>query len=179
MIFLAGQFWIRVVCGIIHVKILVLADICALQIGVERFHRFFRADVAKHAVGLQRIAPSFRCAQKFHLGEIAILNRAPFHRCKRRRALAHVFERLGHVFGGDVHRGHLERQILVIAQFEFRQHFKNRAEFQRLPFVEIQFIHLRLRHWRKFLLRHRFFHPLRHQRLQHFSLDVLREFPPD
>jgi hypothetical protein len=90
-------------------------------------------------------------------------------------ALAHLFEGFRHVFFGNVHRGHLELQLFVIAQFEFRQHFKYCPELQRLPFVEIQLVHLRLRDGRQFLFGNGLFHALGHQRLQHFSFDVIRE----
>ena len=124
---------------------------------------------------MQRIAPAFRRAEEFHLSKVAILNRAALDGRKRCGTFAHLFERFRHVLVRDVHRGHVELQALVITQFEFRQHFEDRAELQRLALVEIQLIHLRLRNWGEFLFGHGFFHALRHQRLQHFSLDVICE----
>ena len=60
-------------------------------------------------------------------------------------------------------------------RLEFRQHFEDRAEFQRLAFVEIEFFDLRLRNRSQFLLGDGFFDALGHQRLQHFALDVVGE----
>ena len=128
---------------------------------------------------MQRIAPAFRRAEQFHLGKVAVLNRTPLDWRKRRGPLAHLLQRLRHVRVRDVHSGHFERQVFVIAQLEFRKHFKNSAKLQRLALVEIELVHLWLRNGRQFLFGNRFFHALRHQRLQHFSLDVLREFSPD
>ena len=156
-----------------------IARVGAFQVRVERLHRFFRADVAQHALCLQRIAAAFRRAQQFHLRKVAVLNRPPLHWRERGRALPHFLERLRRVLVGNVHRRHFERQVLVIAQLELRQHFKDGAKLQRLAFVEIQLVHLRLRNRRQFLLRYRFLHALRHQRLQHFSLDVFGKLPPD
>ena len=179
VIFLAREFGVRIIRRIFHVKILVVASIRALQVGVERLHRFFRSDVAQHAVRLQRIAAAFRRAQQLHLSKVTVLNRPPFYGRKRCGTLTHLFQGFRYVVFRDIHRGHLEFQPFVIAQLKFRQHLKHGAKLQRLAFVEIQLVHFWLRNRRELLLRHRFLHAFGHQRLQHFALDVLRESPPN
>ena len=66
-------------------------------------------------------------------------------------------------------------EILVIAQLEFRQHFEHRAEFQRLAFLEFDFVHFRARDGNEFLLVERLFEIFRHERLHHFALNVVGE----
>ena len=177
---LAGELGVGIVGGIGHVEILVVADIRAAQILVERLHRFFGADVAEHAVGLQRFAAAVGSAHQFQLRDSRRLRPArPSDGSKRRGALAHLLESLCDVLVGHFHRGHFNFQILVIAQLKFRQNFEDRAEFQRLAFGEIQLVHLRLRDRSQFLLGDGFFDALGHQRLQHFALDVVREAAAD
>ena len=144
VIFLSRKLWVGIIRGILHVKILVVAHIRAFQVRIERLHRLFRADVAQHAVGLQRIAAALRRAQQFHLREVAVLDRPAFHGRKCRCPLPHFFQSFRDVFVGDVHRGHFQFQPFVTSQFEFRQHVENRAKLQRLPLIEVQLVHFRL-----------------------------------
>ncbi len=61
---LAGELGVGIVGGIFDVEILVVADVCAAQILVERLHGFFGADVAQHAVGLHRFAAAIGRAHR-------------------------------------------------------------------------------------------------------------------
>ena len=74
-----------------------------------------------------------------------------------------------------VHFRHFDFQVLVIAQRKLPAALQRRAEFHRLPFHEFHLVHLRLRDGSQFLLRDRLVDLLRHQRLQHFTLDVVRK----
>src|SRR5207302_1393644 len=68
-----------------------------------------------------------------------------------------------------------EFKTLIASQLEFRHHLEHRAKLHRLAFIEVQLLHFRLRNRREFLLRQGLFHALRHKRLQHFALNVVRE----
>src|SRR5215472_16871357 len=179
MKFLPGKLWVGIIGRILHIKILVVAYIRGLQIRIEGLHRFFRANVAQHAVRLERIPAAFRRAEQLHLREVTVLDGPTFDRCKRRRPLAHLLQGLLYVILGDVHGGHFQFQPLVTAQVEFRHHFEDRAKLQRLSFVEVQLVHFRLGNRRQLLFRYGLFHALWNQRLQHFPLYVFRESPPD
>ena len=101
--------------------------------------------MAKHVIGLQRIASALRGAHEFHLGEVAILNGTALYRRKRRGPLLHFLQRLRNILVGDVHRGHFQFQPFVATQFKFRHHFEDGAEFHGLAFIEVQLVHFRLR----------------------------------
>ena len=112
---------------------------------------------------------------EFHLNEIVVLDDAAFDRRERRSALLHFRERVGHAFVGDGHFRHLDFHVLVVAQRKFRQHFKRGAEFQRLAFVVLQLVDLRLRNGCEFLFGDGLFDVFGNERLQHFALDVAGE----
>ena len=156
-----------------------IADVRAAQVFIERLHGLFSADVAENAVRFERIAAARRSSQQLQLHEIAIFNSAPFHGSQSRRALAHLFERFRHVRFGNVHDRHFDFQALVVPQLEFRQHFENSAELQRLAFGEIQLFNLRLRDRSQLLLRHSLFHAFGHELLQHLAFDVVGKSPPN
>ena len=52
MEFLSRELLIRIVGRIVNVKFLVIADVRATQVLVERLHGLFGADVTEHAVCL-------------------------------------------------------------------------------------------------------------------------------
>ncbi len=108
---------------------------------------------------------------------VAVLDDAPFDRGKRRRPLAHLFESLRNVRVGDIHRGHFDREALVIPKLEFREDFEDGAELQRLALGKIELLNLRLRNGCPLLFRDGFFDALWYERLQHFALDIFRESP--
>ena len=114
-ILFAGQLGVRIVGGIVDVKALVIAGTSAFQISIELLHGFFSANMAKNAIGLQRIAAALRCAEKLHLGKVAVRDGAALDRRKGCGTLAQLFERFRHVLVRNVHRGHLELQALVVA----------------------------------------------------------------
>jgi len=66
--------------------------------------------MAKHALGLQRIASAFRCSQQFHCAN-RVLDSPPLDRRKRRRR-SRILKRLGHVLVGNAIRGISKGQIL-------------------------------------------------------------------
>ena len=70
-------------------------------------------------------------------------------------------------------------QILVIAQLEFRQHFEDRAELQRLAFFELDFIHFGASDRDQFFLVERFLEVFGHERLHHFALNIFGEAAAD
>ena len=109
--------------------------------------------------------------------EIAVFRRASFYWDKRRRALAHLLHHLIHLRVAGFHRVHLYFQALVLAQLKLRQHLEHRAELQRLAFLEFDLVHFRPRHRHEFLLVKRLLQVFRHQRLQHFALNVVRKSP--
>ena len=110
--------------------------------------RFFGAEVAENAVGLERFAAAFGRADQLELDVVAVLRGAAFDGSECGGAFAHFFESFGDVVVGDVHGGHFELQIFVIAELKFGKHFEDRAEFQRLAFVKIELFDLRLRNGR-------------------------------
>ena len=74
-----------IIGGICDVEILVIADVRAAQILVERLHGFFGADVAQNAVGLHGIAAAFGRADQFQLNEVAVFGRRGLRRERMRR----------------------------------------------------------------------------------------------
>src|SRR5262249_25483604 len=141
---------------------LVVADIGALQVRIERRHGLLGADVAEDVVGLQRLAATVRRAKKLYLRKVAVFDRAAFERRKSSGALTHVLEGLSHILVGNVHGWHFQLKTLVAAKLEFRQDLKYGAEPQRLAFAKIQLVHLRLRNRSKLLFRDRSFDAFRY-----------------
>ncbi len=175
VVFLSRQFRVRIVRRIFDGKFLVVANVRPTEVFVERLHRLFRSDVAHHIVRLQRFAATLRRSDQFQLHEVVVFHGPAFDRRKRRRPFAGFFQGLRDVFIRNFHRRHFNFKILVIAQLEFRQHFKHRAELHGLTLVVVELVHLRLRHRRQLLFRHRFFHGLWHKRLQYFAFDFFRK----
>ncbi len=83
--------------------------------------------------------------------------------------------RLVDLLVADLDLVHLDVQILVIAQLEFRQHLENGAELQRLAFLELNVVHFRARHRNHLFLVERLLEIFRHERLHDFALDVFGE----
>ncbi len=172
---LSRKLGVGIVGGVIDVKILVIANIRAAQVFVERLHGLFGADVAEHAFRLQRLAAAFGRAVQFHLHKIVVPDGAALNGGEGGRTLLHLRERFGDILFREVHFRHFDFKALVVRKGKFRQHIERGAKLHRLPFVEFQLVHLGLRDGRELLLGHGLLNGLRHQVLQHFALDIFRE----
>ncbi len=142
-----------------------VAYVGAAEILVEWRHGFFGADMAKDAFRIQRLAFAFGRAVEFHLDVIAILDNAAFNRSKRSGALAHLLQSLIQGLVGDAHIGHFDFERFVIGERKFGKNFKACAEFDRLAFVELQLVDLRLRNGRELLFGYGLLDVLRHELL--------------
>src|SRR5258707_3905793 len=176
---LARKFGVRVVRGVNDIKILMLADAGAAQIFVEGLHGFFGADVAEDAVCTQGLATAFLRAHELQLHEVAVLDRASLDGREGSGAFGHFLQRFVDVFVGDVHHGHFEIEILVIAKLELGESFEDGAEFERLAFGKIELVNLGLRNGGQFLLGDGLFDALRNERLHDFTLDIVGEAAAD
>ena len=109
---------------------------------------------------------------------IAVLRRAAFDRNKRRGALAHFLDRFVHLRVARFDLVHLHLQILVITQLEFGKDFEDRAELQRLAFLEFDLVHFGARHRNQILFVQRLLEIFGHERLHHFALYIVRKAAP-
>ena len=146
-----------------------------VQVFVEGLHRFFGAEVAHHAVGLDGLAFAFGLAFDLDLDVVVLLRGAAFDWRECSGALAHFFESLRDIVVGDVHRRHFDVEIFVVAELKFGEHFEDGAEFQRLAFGEVELFDLRLRNRRQLLLDDGFLDGFGDERLKDFALDVFGE----
>ena len=125
-VFFARELWIGIVGRVVHLEAAVFAGLRAHQIFGEGFESFFGADMAEHAVGLQRFAAVGGRAHQLQLRVIALGDGAPLDGHERRRALARLLKRLLDVRVGDLGGFDFDFQVLVFAQLELRQHLEDR-----------------------------------------------------
>ena len=131
--------------------------------------------MAKNIVRLHRIAAAHRGAHQLDQNVVAVFRRTSFDRNVGGRALAHLFERFVYLLVAHLNLVNLHVQVLVVAQFEFRQHLEDRAKLQRLAFLEVHVVDFRPRNRNELFLIERLPEIFRHERLHHFALNVIGE----
>src|SRR6266404_5388116 len=112
-------------------------------------------------------------------GEVVVLDRAALDGREGCGAFGHFLQSFVDVFVSDVHHGHFEIEIFIIAKLEFGENFEDGAEFERLAFGKIELVDLGLRNGGQFLLGDRLFNALRNERLHDFALDIVGEAAAD
>src|SRR5208282_4740099 len=171
----SGKLGVGIILRILRAEALCFAGARAAKVFREAFERFFGSDVAEDAVRLYGIATARRRAHQLDERVVAVFGGAALDGHKRGRTIAHFVESLVHLRVAHLDSFDVHFEILVIAELEFGKNFEYSAKFQRLAFLEFNFVYFRARDRDQFFLVERFFEILGDKRLDHFAFNVLRE----
>ena len=181
---LARKPLVRRVFGIRHFECALFAGGCAAQVLGELWHGVFAPNLDEdfvhvHRLCVGRVISILRLAIHGSLGEVALRQRASFHRRERRVLLANTGERLLDFVIADCDLGFVGAQFLVAFDGNLRHHFEAGLEPQWFAVMNVQIGDSRLRNRNHAELLGLFAEVARNQRLDNIALQIFFEPLPD
>ena len=169
---LARKPLVRRVFGIRHFECALFAGGCAAQVLGELWHGVFAPNLDEdfvhvHRVCVGRVISILRLAIHGSLGEVALRQRASFHRRERRMLFADTGESLLDFVIADCDLRLVGAQFLVAFDRNLRHHFEAGLEAQWLAIMNVQIGDSRLAE------------VARNQRLDNIALQIFFEPLPD
>jgi hypothetical protein len=135
--------------------------------------------MAENVIRLNGIAATHWNAHQLDQHVIAVFRRTPFDGNVGGRSLAHFFECFVDLLVADLNLVHFDTEVLVIAKVELGEDFEDRAELERLAFLEMNIVHFGTSYRCEFLFVESLLEIFGHQRLNYFALNIFGKAASD